>query len=147
MKSSIHEWDLHMEDQRQPRRTRRDVSPTPLLGIQRTFLLRFHPRPFSNHPHRITHRSGYDAWAFRNAKVVKFDHFVTTVREKWSMSLLTRSRTGSVNRWHFVAGEEVAVDAPKMDCLGGFLRRGLRDLGVVLHCQSSRERRSSSCCM
>ena len=74
-------------------------------------------------------------------------NFVTTVREKWSTSLLTRGGTGSVNRGHLTAGEEVAVDAPKMDRLGGLLRCGFRELHLALHCQSSRERRSSSCCM
>ena len=62
-------------------------------------------------------------------------------------SLLTRSGTGSVYWGHFAAGEEIAVDAPKMDRLGGLLRCGLRYLGVALHCQSSRERRSSLCRM
>lgn len=118
------------------------------LGVPtRSFLLRFHPRPFSNHPHRIIHRHRHDAWVFRDAKVVKFDHFVTTVRGMWSMSRTMRSGTGSGQRGHFAAGEEVAVDAPKTDRLGGLLRCGLRDLRVTLHCQSSRERRSSLCCM
>ena len=64
--------------------------------------------------------------------MVKFDHFVTTVREKWSAPLLTRSGTGSGQRGRFAAGEEVAVDAPKMDCLGGLLHRWLRALGLAL---------------
>ena len=63
------------------------------------------------------------------------------------MSRTMRSGTGSGQRGHFAAGEEVAVDAPKMDRLGGLLRRGLRELQLALHCQSSRERRSSSYCM
>ena len=35
------------------------------------------------------------------------------------MSRTMRSGTGSGQRGHFAADEEVAVDAPKMDCLGG----------------------------
>ena len=37
-----------------------------------------------------------------------------------------------MRRWHFAASEEVAVDAPKMDCLGGLLHRWLRALGLAL---------------
>ena len=35
------------------------------------------------------------------------------------------------------------MDAPEMDRLGGLLRCGIRELHLALHCQSSRERRSS----